>query len=77
MTTFLKHRLRKRWKILTVVAGSWIAVLFPIPFLPLFNAPYDPTSIRVTVMILSLAAVPFSLLALFMNNGRGTEDSEL
>jgi hypothetical protein len=28
-------------------------------------------------MILSLAAVPFTLLALFMNNGRGTEDSEL
>jgi len=75
--SFLKQRIRKRWKILVVVAGCWLAALFPIPFLPLFNAPYDSTSIQVTVIILGIAAVPFTFLALFMNNGRGTEDSEL
>ena len=74
--SFFKQRIRKRWKILSIVAGLWLWVLFPIPFLPLFNAPYDPTSIRVSLIIVSIASIPFTLLALFMNSGR-TQDEQL
>jgi hypothetical protein len=69
-TSFLAERVRKRWKLLMFVVGIWVFVLFPIPFLPLFNASYDPTSIRVTLIIASIASIPFTLLALFMNPGR-------
>jgi len=75
-TSFLKQRIRKRWKLLAIVVGLWLWVLFPIPFLPLINAPYDPTSIRVTIIIAAIASIPFTLLALFMNSG-STERSEL
>jgi len=70
---FLRQRIRKRWKLLTIVSGLWMFALFPIPFLPLFHAPYDDTSIKITVMIVGIASVPFTLLALFMNSGRRDE----
>jgi len=73
--SFLKQRIRKRWKLLSIVAGLWLWVLFPIPFLPLFNAPYDPTSIHVSLIIMSIASIPFILLALFMNSG-GSRDEK-
>ena len=76
-TSFLKRRIRKRWKLLVIVAGLWLFALFPIPFLPLFHAQYDETSIKISVMIIGIASIPFTLLALFMNNGRGEEDPEL
>jgi hypothetical protein len=72
--SFLKQRIRKRWKVLAFVSGLWVWVLFPIPFLPLFNAPYDPTSIHVTLIIASIASIPFTFLALFMNSGSRTEE---
>lgn len=55
--------------------GIWIYVLFPIPFLPLFNAPYDPVSIQVVLIIVALVSIPFSLLALFMNDGSANASS--
>jgi hypothetical protein len=75
--SFLKQRIRKRWKILIIVGGLWLWVLFPIPFLPLFNAPYDPTSIHVTIIIAAIASIPFTFLALFMNSGGTEEDTDL
>jgi len=72
-SSFLKQRIRKRWKLLSVVAALWVWVLFPIPFLPLFHASYDPTSVRVMIMIAAIASIPFTLLALFMNSGRHEE----
>lgn len=74
--SFLKQRIKKRWKILAIVGGLWIWALFPIPFLPLFNAPYDPASINLTLMIAGIASIPFTLLALFMNSGRTEEDDD-
>lgn len=74
-TSFLKQRIRKRWKMLVVVSGLWLWALFPIPFLPLFNASYDPNSIHVALIISAIASIPFTLLALFMNSGT-TEESE-
>lgn len=73
---FLKQRVRKRWKVLAIVGGLWIWALFPIPFLPLFNAPYDVTSVNITVIIAAVASIPFTLLALFMNSGRRSEEEE-
>jgi hypothetical protein len=70
----LEQRIRKIWKLLSIVAGMWIWMLFPIPFLPLFNAPYDLTFIRVTLIIVGIASIPFTLLALFMNSGSITRD---
>jgi hypothetical protein len=54
---------------LAFVASLWVWILFPIPFLPLFDAPYYWTSIRVSLIILCIASIPFTLLALFMNDG--------
>jgi hypothetical protein len=73
--SFVRQRIRRRWKMLAFVAVIWVWVLFPIPFLPLFNAPYDWTSIRVSLIILCIASIPFTFLALFMNDGsvRGEE----
>jgi hypothetical protein len=71
--SFLKRRIKKRWKLVSIVAVLWVWVLFPIPFLPLFHASYDPTSVRVTVMIAAIASIPFTLLALFMNSGKPEE----
>jgi hypothetical protein len=72
-TSFLKQRIKKRWKMLIVVSGLWLWALFPIPFLPLFNASYDPTSIHVALIISAIASIPFTLLALFMNSGSREE----
>jgi hypothetical protein len=72
-SSFLKQRIRKRWKLLTIVGVLWVWVLFPIPFLPLFHASYDPTSIRVTIIIAAIASIPFTFLAIFMNSGRHEE----
>jgi Na+/melibiose symporter-like transporter len=65
----IRGRLRQRWKMLAVVVGIWIVVMFPIPFLPLFGFPYDATSVRVLIMISGILSIPFTLLALFMNDG--------
>jgi hypothetical protein len=46
MTT-IRARLKQRWKMLAVVVGIWIVVMFPIPFLPLLGFPYDETSVFV------------------------------
>jgi len=75
MTT-IRARLRQRWKTLAVVAGIWLVVMFPIPFLPLFGFPYDETSVRILLMITAIVSIPFTLLALFMNDGRHSNSSE-
>jgi uncharacterized membrane protein len=68
MTT-IRARLKQRWKMLAVVVGIWIVVMFPIPFLPLLGFPYDVTSVRILLMISAIVSIPFTLLALFMNDG--------
>jgi uncharacterized membrane protein len=68
MTT-IRARLKQRWKMLAVVVGIWIVVMFPIPFLPLLGFPYDETSVRILLMISAIVSIPFTLLALFMNDG--------
>lgn len=70
ISSVITHRLKKKWKLVAFVCCIWLWVLFPIPFLPLFNAPYDPTSLHALAMIAGVASIPFTLLALFMNDGR-------
>jgi hypothetical protein len=72
MTT-IRTRLKQRWKMLAVVVGIWIVVMFPIPFLPLLGFPYDVTSVRILLMISAIVSIPFTLLALFMNDGGGSD----
>jgi len=64
----IRTRLRQRWKMLAVVVGIWLVVMFPIPFLPIFGFPYDETSVRILLMISAIVSIPFTLLALFMND---------
>jgi hypothetical protein len=71
----IRSRLKNRWKILVVLAGIWLLFMFPIPFLPLFGAPIDETSIRTLIIITAIASIPFTLLALFMNDGRSNIES--
>ena len=70
----IRARLKQRWKMLAVVVGIWIVVMFPIPFLPLLGFPYDATSVRILLMISAIVSIPFTLLALFMNDGGGGSD---
>src|SRR5919109_624263 len=69
----IRARLKQRWKMLAVVVGIWIVVMFPIPFLPLLGFPYDVTSVRILLMISAIVSIPFTLLALFMNDGGGSD----
>ncbi len=65
----IRCRLKNRWKVLVVLAGIWLLFMFPIPFLPLFGAPFDETSIRTLIITTAIVSIPFTLLALFMNDG--------
>ena len=62
-------RLRQRWKMIAFLVGIWLIILFPIPFLPMWGLPIDPTSIRTLLIITSIITIPFTLLAIFMNDG--------
>jgi hypothetical protein len=55
------------------LVGIWLIILFPIPFLPLWGLPIDPTSIRTLLIITSIITIPFTLLAIFMNEGNSVE----
>jgi hypothetical protein len=72
----IRSRLKKRWKILVVLVGIWLLFMFPIPFLPLFGAPIDETSIRTLIIITAIVSIPFTLLAIFMNEGRHSNGGE-
>lgn len=72
----LPSRLKRRWKVLAILAGVWLVFMFPIPFLPLFGQPVDPTSIQVLVMTTAIVSIPFTLLAIFMNDGRSNRDKK-
>ncbi|HJU35554.1 MAG TPA: hypothetical protein VJ695_10560 [Nitrososphaera sp.] len=72
----IRSRLKNRWKVLVVLAGIWILFIFPIPFLPFFGAPIDPTSIRTLIITTAIVSIPFTLLALFMNDGRSDTEKD-
>ena len=68
----IRDRLKARWKVLVVLTDVWLLFIFPIPFLPLFGAPIDETSIRTLIITTSIVSIPFTFLALFMNDGGHT-----
>jgi hypothetical protein len=57
------------------LVGIWLLILFPIPFLPMWGLPIDPTSVRTLLIITSVITIPFTLLAIFMNEGDGSRSS--
>ena len=57
------------------LVGIWLIILFPIPFLPLWGLSIDPTSIRTLLIITSIITIPFTLLAIFMNEGNSGRNS--
>jgi O-antigen/teichoic acid export membrane protein len=65
----LRSRLRQRWKMLLLLVGIWLVIMFPIPFLPFWGLPIDQTSLRTLVIITAVISIPFTLLAVFMNEG--------
>jgi hypothetical protein len=71
----LRSRLKNRWKVLVALAGIWLVFMFPIPFLPLFGAPFDETSIRTLIITTAIVSILFTLLAIFMNDGRINRES--
>jgi hypothetical protein len=46
------------------------SVYVSISFLPLFGAPIDETSIRTLIITSAIVSISFTLLAIFMNEGR-------
>jgi len=67
----LRSRLKERWKILLLLGAIWILIIFPIPFLPAWGYPIDETSLRALITITVIVSIPFTLLAIFMNDGNG------
>src|ERR687889_462459 len=65
----LRSRLKERWKILLLLGAIWILIIFPIPFLPAWGYPIDETSLRALITITVIVSIPFTLLAIFMNDG--------
>jgi hypothetical protein len=68
-------RLRQRWKMVAFLVGIWLLILFPIPFLPMWGLPIDPTSVRTLLIITFIITIPFTLLAIFMNEGDSSRSS--
>jgi hypothetical protein len=65
----LRSRLKERWKMLLLLGTIWLLIIFPIPFLPAWGYPIDETSLRTLIIITSVISIPFTLLAIFMNDG--------
>jgi O-antigen/teichoic acid export membrane protein len=65
----LSSRLKERWKMLLLLGIIWILIVFPIPFLPAWGYPIDETSLRTLMIITTIISIPFTLLAIFMNDG--------
>ena len=65
----LRSRLKERWKMLVLLGTIWLLIVFPIPFLPAWGYPIDETSIRTIMIITAVISIPFTLLAIFMNDG--------
>jgi O-antigen/teichoic acid export membrane protein len=65
----LSSRLKERWKLLLLLGLIWILIVFPIPFLPAWGYPIDETSLRTLMIITTIISIPFTLLAIFMNDG--------
>jgi hypothetical protein len=57
------------------LVGIWLLILFPIPFLPMWGLPIDPTSVRTLLIITFIITIPFTLLAIFMNEGDSSRSS--
>ena len=65
----LRSRLKERWKMLLLLGTIWFLIVFPIPFLPAWGYPIDETSLRTLMIITVVISIPFTLLAIFMNDG--------
>ena len=63
------YKIRRKWKTIVLLAGIWLVFLFPIPFLPLWGLPIDSTSLRTMIITTAIVSIPFTLLAIFMNDG--------
>jgi hypothetical protein len=68
-------RLRKKWKILVWFVGIWLVFMFPIPFLPLFGVNIDENALETSIIIGIIVTIPFTFLAVFMNDGNRGGDS--
>ena len=68
-TMLLRSRLKERWKMLLLLGTIWLLIVFPIPFLPAWGYPIDETSLRTIMIITAVISIPFTLLAIFMNDG--------
>jgi hypothetical protein len=43
--------------------------LFPIPLLPFWGVRIDQNTIKTTIIITTIVTIPFTFLAIFMNDG--------
>jgi hypothetical protein len=67
-TTFQLSHFGKRCRVLPVLAGVWPILMLSKSFLPITGLPFDPTSLRISIIITSIVAVPLILIALFVND---------
>ena len=65
----LTARLRRRWKTVVLFVGIWLIFLFPIPLLPFWGVRVDQNTITTTIIITTIVTIPFTFLAIFMNDG--------
>ena len=64
----MSARIRKRWRLLVAIAGLWFAVMFPIPFLPALGYHVNKSALDAIVIISTIVTVPFTFLAIFIND---------
>jgi uncharacterized membrane protein len=65
----LAARFRKRWKTIVSLVGLWLVFMIPIPFLPLWGVHMDQNTINTAIIISAVITIPFTFLAIFMNDG--------
>lgn len=58
--------LRKRWKLILILAALWLVFLFPIPLFPFWGIHLSNDSIQTVLIISLIVSIPFTFLAIFM-----------
>lgn len=66
MSVAMQIGLRKKWRRLAALAGIWVFVMFPIPFLPLWGYEINPQAMQAIVIIMVIVTTPLVFLFIFM-----------
>ncbi len=58
--------LRKRWKLILILAALWLVFIFPIPLFPFWGIHLSSDALQTVIIISLIVSIPFTFLAIFM-----------